>query len=508
VLPQRLTTRRLFEVVLVLGLFAMAVRSIGDPDFWWHLRTGQQILATHSIPHFDFYSHTKYGAPWTAHEWLSEVIIYGVYRIAGYAGLIITFAVCIACAFWMAFLRSAGKPYVAGVAVLWGAIATIPFWGIRPQIFSFLLTSVFLYLLDRFDETGKATVLWWMPLLMVLWVNLHGGFAIGLALILLALVCKVAEAAWNPVARSGSLRTARSLAVVVFACLVSVVVNPNGFRMYAYPFETLASPSIQGYIQEWASPNFHQPRMQPFALLLIASFAVLAASDRRPRTRAFLLLIASAWAGLQSSRHIPLFALAAIPMLAAGAESWLNSRNLLALFRGNESKRPHSALNYGIALILVLFCVLRVYVVAKNQPSFEAQELPVAAVQYIRQQHPPGPIFNSYEWGGYLIWTLYPEYRVYVDGRSDMYGDQFLTDFVGTYKAENDWRSILGRFGVRTAVLPLGSPLAVALETEPKWHVAFRDSLSVVLVQEASGRAKPAEASAPAIGQIGYSTPK
>jgi hypothetical protein len=482
-LPRAFTTRQLFEVVLVLGLFTMAARGVGDPDFWWHLRTGQQILATHSVPHIDSYSYTKFGAPWVAHEWLSELFIYGIYRSAGYLGLIVAFSACTACAFWLAFRRSAGMPYIAGVSALWGAIATIPFWGIRPQMLSLLLTSVFLFLLDRFDHTGRAGMLWWMPFLMAIWVNLHGGFAIGLALIAVAIGCKLLDALLNSASRPRDLAGALALTPVMAACLFAVVINPNGHRMYRYPFETLASPSIQGYISEWASPNFHTPGMQFFALLLIATFSVLALGGRRPATRDFLLLVVTAFAALRSARHIPLFTMVAIPVLAAGVESVLAERNWLAGLRVPTPGRPNTALNFVVALGLVFFCVVRLSTVVRHQQALEARELPVAAVAYIRQQNPPGMIFNSYEWGGYLIWTLHPEYRVFVDGRCDMYGDQFLTEFVHTYKAENDWRGVLRRFGVNTVLLPPQAPLTVALEEAPEWSVAFEDKLSVVLVR-------------------------
>jgi hypothetical protein len=482
-LRKSFTTRQLFEVVLVLGLFAMAARGIGDPDFWWHLRTGQQIVATHSIPHFDSYSYTKFGAPWVAHEWLSEVFIYSIYCSAGYLGLIITFAIAIAGAFWLAFRRSGGRPYIAGVVTLWGAIATIPFWGIRPQILSLLLTSVFLFLLDRFDKTGRGALLWLMPPLMVLWVNVHGGFAIGLALLLVAIGCKLLEALLHTESRARSLGAARALAAVMATCLLAVVINPNGLRIYRYPFETLASPSIQGYISEWASPNFHSAGMQTFALLLLATFSALALGGKRPGTRDFVLLVVIAFAALNSSRHIPLFAMVAIPILAAGIESVLAERNWLPGFRVSNSRKSKTALNLTIALGLILFCVVRVRIVLKRQPALEAQELPLAAAEYIRQQHPPGTIFNSYEWGGYLIWTLYPDYRVFVDGRCDMYGDQFLDEFVHTYKAENDWRTVLLRFGANTVILPPEAPLAVALRESPEWDVTFYDSHSIVLVR-------------------------
>src|SRR5437868_10892667 len=122
-------TRRLLPVILCLGLFAMAARPMTDPDVWWHLRSGQLIVETHSIPHTDPFSFTRAGQPWIDHEWLSEVLIYGIYRAAGSTGLIVAFAVVTALAFLLVFLRCSGRPYLAALLTIWGAAASAPSWG-------------------------------------------------------------------------------------------------------------------------------------------------------------------------------------------------------------------------------------------------------------------------------------------------------------------------------------------------------------------------------------------
>ena len=150
----RLTIRQLFFIVLFIGLFLMTLRPIADPDFWWHLRTGQLIVQTHSIPHSDPFSFTNTGKPWIAHEWLTELFFYGLYQLGSYGLLIFVFSAFITGAFIFAYLRSPeeSRPYVAGFSLLLGAIATAPTWGVRPQMISLFITSVFLYLLDRFRQ--------------------------------------------------------------------------------------------------------------------------------------------------------------------------------------------------------------------------------------------------------------------------------------------------------------------------------------------------------------------
>src|SRR6266550_3201993 len=161
-----LETRRIFVAVLVIGLLALAARGVSDPDVWWHLRTGQLIIQNHQVPHSDPYSFTRAGQPWINHEWLSQVAIYGMHWLAGWGGLIVGFAAIIAVSSLLVYLRSPGRPYVAGVFTVWGAVASAPIWGVRPQMISLLLASAFLLVLDRSDK--RPGLLWWTAPLTLL----------------------------------------------------------------------------------------------------------------------------------------------------------------------------------------------------------------------------------------------------------------------------------------------------------------------------------------------------
>src|SRR5580698_6550813 len=140
--PSRFRTTNVFLTVLFLGLFAMAARNLTDPDVWWHLKTGQYIAQHKSVPHADLFSYTRAGEPWVAHEWLTELLLYQFQRAAGFGGLIIIFAAVLCAAFFLLYLRCGPDPYVAGVAMLYAAWASQPVWGVRPQVLSLLLTSL------------------------------------------------------------------------------------------------------------------------------------------------------------------------------------------------------------------------------------------------------------------------------------------------------------------------------------------------------------------------------
>jgi hypothetical protein len=480
-----LQTRRVFVIIFALGLFTMAARNVTDPDVWWHLRTGQLIVQTHAVFHIDPYSFTRYGQPWVDHEWLSQILIFGIYRLAGWGGLIVGFGAVTAAAFLIVFWRCPGRPYVAGVITLLGAFASAPSWGVRPQMLTLLLASVLLLILERSDQRPK--LLWWTPALMLLWVNLHAGYALGIALMTLFLVGDALEVAFGFKGETAPTVRFRALALAIVACAAIVPLNPYGTAMYAYPLETLRSRAMQSYIGEWFSPDFHQLKYLPTLVMILATVALSAFSPRRLRPREILLLSMTTYAALRSVRHIPIYALIAIPILSAMAVAWLEERGIA---QGLKSKLTpvtpaKSFLNAVLLAGFLVFLVVRVRYVAHRQTETEARELPAAAVSFITARHLPAPMLNHYNWGGYFIWRLYPEYRVYIDGRADLYGDAFMEDLATTYYLKGDlWRSLFEKWAIRTVVLPPDAPLVTALRASPDWETVYSDNQAVVLTEK------------------------
>jgi hypothetical protein len=496
---QLLRTRNIFVAVVFLGLLALAVRNVADPDVWWHLKTGELIAATKSVPHTDPFSFTRPGQPWVAHEWLSELFIYGIYHAAGWGGLIVIFAAIVAAAFFFLYLRCGKNLIVAGLITLWAAWATAPIWGVRPQVLSFLLTSVWLLILERSER--NRTLLWWTLPLTVLWVNLHAGFALGLVLLGLFFAGELIEHLLSTQVQPNSTRL-RALALTLFLDLLLVPLNPNGTRMYSYPLETLRSRAMQTYIAEWASPNFHRSEYWLFLLMLLATVATLACTKirvphfsrsvrkacpersrmvgifvPRPRARDIFLLLIATWAALSSIRMIPLFVLVAAPLVAS-AGAW-NSRE-------QTMPRPLSPTRLFVNALIVLgmaaFVTIHTAQVVRRQPASEADHFPAAAVAYLQAHSPAGPLFNHYDWGGYLIWKLYPGTRVFIDGRADLYGEPLLNQFANTYQFKNDWQTSLDQWHIATVVVPRNSALAAGLQHAPNWVVQYQDSQSAILV--------------------------
>ncbi len=408
-------TRRVFVFIVAMGLFIMACRNIHDRDFWWHLRTGQLILQNHEVFHTDPFSFTRKGSPWINHEWLSEVLLYSLYRVAGFAGLMVTFAILSAATIYLAFLRSVGKPYIAAVVAIWGAAVAAPTWGVRPTTLSLLLAAVFLMLLEK--SASNLNRLWWMVPLVLLWVNLHAEFALGIGLMLLYSLGISLDAIFGFTTWRNTRAPLKRLSLVTLASVAVVPLNPNGTKMYFYPLETLRSPAMQRYIDEWFSPNFHQHRHIPLLLMILGILVAIALSKRKLWPREILLLAFGTAAALHSVRHVGIFVIIVIPILSSLIGSALEGRALRS--HTPEMTSTKLIVNGTILAVCVAFAAIRIRDVVRTQPDVEVSTLPAGAVNFIAANHPPGPLLNDYNWGGYLIWKLHPSYPVYIDGRAD-----------------------------------------------------------------------------------------
>lgn len=468
--------RRILEIYVFAYVFFLASRPVDDGDFWWHLKTGEYILQTRSIPRTDFYSFTNYGKPWVTHEWLSEAIFYAIYARLGLNGLMLIFALLTALAFWIVFRRCEAHQIVASLAVLLGALTVLPTIGVRPRVFTLLLTSVYLALLSRYARGDRSRAIWWLVPLMVLWVNLHGGFLIGLVLIGITMIGMVLDA-WST---SASVpRAVYVLGLVLVGCLVAAVINPQGVHIYAFPFEIFLSPVQQGAIVDWLSPDFHQRELLPLALLILLSIAALALSPRRPRPSDLLLFLATLFMTLKSYRHLAVFSLVAVPLLADHSQAWLESRGLFHHGTGAGKLTLRASL---LLLPLLLFAVAlktKVYVPLTQDRA----GVPIDAVSFLRENNFTGNTFTDPNiWGGYVIWAL-PSNPVYIDGRIDMYGDQFVSEHLGMIYGLTSWRGPFNRYGVRIAIVKPRSVLARELTESGEWRQVFQDTMATVFVR-------------------------
>jgi hypothetical protein len=347
-----------------------------------------------------------------------------------------------------------------------------------------MLASLFLYGLDLYARNGKTWFLRFLPLLMILWVNLHGEFALGIALVFLYALGVAGDDMLEG-------KTAREITMHLYplvltwgACTLAILFNPNGFRMYSYPLETLGSPSIQEFIIEWASPDFHSANFQPFALQLLITLGALAFSGKA-RIRDLILISVFGYASLRASRNILIFALVSLPIIIDSIGIKLALRKPLHWLEQPTSQRRFTgAMNMIVLLVLLGGAWGYVRQIVERQPQVQMEAYPVQATTFIHENYPPAPLFNTYTWGGYLIWRLYPEYQVFIDGRSDIYNHQFLGDYVAAENDSMDGKALLEQYKIRTAIFPADNALATALSDDPDWRVIYKDRVAVVLTKK------------------------
>jgi hypothetical protein len=488
----RLDISQLIPALTLIAVLAMAVRVPLSPDMWWQVRTGEVQWRARSVLRTDPFSHTALGVPWINHSWLPHLAMYGADAIGGLPGvaLAVGLLITVTFAFVLANGRTEGTygPFWRAAVVLWAAIASGRTWAARPHLATTLLTAIWVLLLDRQRRRTphQIGVLWAFPPLMVLWANCHPGFMLGLALLAIEIGGRLLPAVKHrDLARLWA--DVRPLCIVAVLCAPATLLNPYGFGVIRPLFLTLGSSVQQSTITEWASPDFHALDMLPFLALLLATWSALAWSGSfAPVT--WLRLSAFSALALRSGRNIGLCAIVAAPILIEhGERAWQRLRSTL----GWEARRRTMArgvplLNWAILALLLAAAGFKIALPLDSDTIAEVvgNVYPVDAVAYLAANDLPPTLFHDYGWGGYLIWALYPETRVFIDGRADMYGNDLLVSYQRAMAAQPGWEEVMDQYRVRTALIGRTTPLAIALRCHGAWQEVYADDMAAIFVRE------------------------
>lgn len=536
-----------FVVCLVGIVFVLQGRALGlDGDIGWHIRLGLRTLQG-DLPRTDTFSYTAFGRPLVGMEWLAEVCYAAVWRLAGLNGVVALAGVLIAAtaAGLLVALRARGIPLLVALPLALLAIAlTSIHWVARPHLFSFPLTLWWSEWLWRYWRDGQRRRLWYFPLVMALWVNLHGGFVSGLILLGTAVVV-----VWLFPHGRGRAELC-PLALTWLACLVASCANPWGAAWMSYFAAYFADPLVAAHTQELQSPDFHTLAGRLFLALLLALAAAWIFGGRRSAANTttdgdttseptqaskeseenerrggapepLAWATAGVWTLLAFTaiRAVPLWALVVAPLLGEALTTWLRAgiqRNddqlasakgfATRLGRGLRGAWERSArlealerqigrgIWSGAAVVLVALVVLNSGRLPGGatpiiNAQFDPTAFPLAAVAKLRQNGlPPGHGFNTVEWGGYLIYAL-PGYRVFIDSRSDFYGPGILGDYVSIMAAGPEWERVFARYDIRWVLLPADAPLAQVLRARADWSCRAADDAGVAVLCVRAGAA-------------------
>jgi len=481
--------RRLVVGLTFLAVFTMAVRVSVDTDTWWHLRAGAWMTEQGQILRTDPFSLTRQGEPWVYPGWLAQVILYVVYRVFGIIGLNLLTSLMVVIAFIFIWSQLDAPPLLRAFVLILATTVSGVYWSARPHIFSFALTGIFLCLLARTREKNLSW-LWLLPPLMALWINLHGGFVIGLILIGIYLAGEAIEVLLTTVlgknkpSKEWHRNRSRILTLIAvgFACVAAVSLNPHGPQMLLYPFKTVSVGVLQDLIQEWQSPNFHRSEVQPFLWMLLLIMVSLSLSRRRVHAVELLMVTSFSYMSFLAARNIALFALVAAPVLARHSYAILEPHLHDRVVGPQVPERFARGLNVVLFFLMTLAALIKVAGPLSSEVNLEAIEasVPVEAVKKISIQQPAGPLFNSYNWGGYVLWSLFPEYMSFVDGRTDLFGDEILREYLMAWRAEPGWEQVIIRWDIQLALLEPYAPLARVLQ-DSGWEKLYGDEQAVVL---------------------------
>lgn len=475
-----------FPAFLAAVLAVLAVLTVrgrfDDPDMWWHLRMGEVILTTHSIPTTDLLSYTAHRHAIVPQEWLSEALIYGAYKLGCYSGLmlwlcffsaVLLIAGYALCSFYSGNCKVA---FLGGMVVWFFATSGL---AVRPQVIGYLFL-IFELILVHLGRSRSPRWFFGLPVLFAVWVNCHGSFFFGLIVLGVFLCCSFLDfRAGSLVSRRWDAGARRKYITALVLSGAAVFLNPAGVRQVLYPMNTLVGQPLNlASVQEWQPLVVSDPRgIGVVAILAVVFLVVMLRRSEVLLLDELTLLAAGTWLALSHRRMTFVFGILAAPLV---------SRLLATFWDQYDAEKDLPVANaalIGAAAVVAFFAFPSRQALAKQVDDGS----PVKAVEYIKTHHLQGNMLNAYGYGGYMVWAL-PEYPDFVDGRADLFEwAGVLPEFAQWSMLQSDPNALLDKYHVGFCVLDRISPMTHVLPLLPNWKRVYSDDASVIFVRTAAG---------------------
>lgn len=484
----------------MLLVVTISARSPIDADVWWHIRSGETTLKSGSPLMVDPFSFTRNGAPWTNHSWLAQVILFLAFNFGGYLGLGIFTAVLAVISMALVYRMVEGPPLLKAFLVIFCSAASALIWTPRPQMFSLVLFIGLCTVLHLYRQTRKK-ILWLIPVLFVIWSNLHGGFPLGLILLAAFLAGEIGShiflyspeecLPWTEI---------RKIALWSASAIPAILINPNGIKTWLIPFQTVGVTALQNLIQEWASPDFHVLSQQVILWLFFFLFISFSTAGRRMPMTDIVIPVVFAYMTFLARRNIGAFAMVTVLALSRGIlYSWqmwrikftpdqkiyqfFKSKNFSQFTSEDQNLSPKISRVLNLIIIgflgAIAFGRLGIMTLKPVVAHFMENDYPVGAVEWLQENPTSGNMLNEYNWGGYLIFTN-PQNQVFVDGRTDLYGDDIIGQWQKAVLGDPEWKSIFEKWDVRLVLLQPDRPVIAILKNNG-WQMVYEDTKSVLL---------------------------
>jgi hypothetical protein len=478
-------TARILPGLLILLVTGLAVsffcHQVGNNDIWWHLKAGELIMQDGAVPHADPFSYALEGKAWTDFEWLYQVVVYGASRVGGWKTLTLLHAFAAAGALVLAGMSAKGTVVARAVAMFIAVLGYYVYPWLRPQVFTLLFLGLYLYVLRPGAPPGWGKCVG-ILLVQAIWVNMHGGYAFGIVVLVLYAISMWVERRFP---------AARRATVLAVAAILVTVINPYGWHLLVHGFREMGAVYAKRYIAEWASPLALGGTLEQRVFYLLTLLVVLTTVVRGRIDTPFSALVSGAFLVLafRSTRFTPVFALASVPLLTEN----------LADLQGRLPARARAWSGRVAVIVLMLLCVFGIrgagtgtlYALTGRDihPGWgpDRARLPVEAAEFIAANDLPDALYSPYASGGYLIGRFYPDRQVLQDGRNALYGDELLLRFRGVLEDPARFPALRRDYGFNTLLIPHGwglyhDLLRVTLRN-PAWKLVHADLFACVFVR-------------------------
>ena len=493
---QRFSIQHLWALVILAGVFVFVnTHPIRPHDFWWHIAVGREILQTKAIPQVDTYSYTASCTPYPSYQvfWLMELVLYLVYRAGGAALIVFFQSLVITAAYSIILITCLHQSHhwrAAAFGTAFAVLLGLNSWNVRPQMITYLLGAIFLYLISLLLRGGKRRWAFLLPAMMVLWVNSHGTFPLGIFFTGLWL----GQEGWDYFRgkrdrldnskASGVLFAGMIFILTLLACLI----NPRGWGVIEYLQSLLGNSVVQNLVAEWAPPTLETLEGRLFAGALLLTAVMLAISPRRASFYQIFSFLGVASLALFTSRGIVWFGIVMAALITEHSLAFINelSKNR----KSNDNNPGNPVINLMFLVVILMVAILTLPWFKDRLPMPEAKaglisaETPIQATEYILTNRLQGNIFHAMSFGSYLIWAAQPEYPVFVDGRIELFPRGVWEDYLTISNATGDWEGELERYSVRTLLLSRSEQpaLVYAVENDSHWQLVYEDQAALVYI--------------------------
>jgi hypothetical protein len=486
--------RDILFIAIFLSALLLGPRMLSlDSDLGRHLTLGGFILETRTIPTTDILSFTRDGEARPPYEWLTQVLFAAANSLLGLDGVILLCAGIIAVGFVVLYndaARRSRMPLTALLIVILAAGASSLHWLPRPHVTTFLFLALWLERLERVRR-GENVPLWQFPALMLVWANMHGGFIFGMLAWLAYfggwLFSVIARRVFSPTKQSLGFADGRKLLFIGIASIFASFLTPSGWGNWQAVMSN-NSRFILSRTVETMPTDFTNAGAWPFVLLIGLSIFILLATHRSIFASHFFLLGGFALLGLLMARNIPLFAIASAPILSEGVSELLErvkrwkriESNIAAL----ESPLRGAVWPIIVSVGIVIFFGSRYQVQKEALTRFDARVFPVAAADWLVTNPQSGNMFNDFNWGGYLLYRLWPDEKVFLDSQTDFYGEALTREYEQAATLSAGWEDVFSKYQIKWVILPIDTALVRALKNNPAWEILYTDSTAAILRQK------------------------